>query len=69
VGVLANVLGSLRRHHINVEEMDNQVFEGATAACCTLRLAHEPPAECLAEIRSRSDEVLHAALIPLPIQE
>ena len=69
VGVLANVLGSLRRHHINVEEMDNQVFEGATAACCTLRLAHEPPAECLAEIRSRSDEVLHAALIPLPVQE
>jgi D-3-phosphoglycerate dehydrogenase / 2-oxoglutarate reductase len=69
VGVLANVLGSLRRHHLNVEEMDNQIFEGATAACCTIRLVDEPPAECLEEIRSRSDEVLHAALIPLPVQE
>ena len=69
VGVLANVLGSLRRHQINVEEMDNQVFEGATAACCAIRLGAEPPAECLEEIRSRSDEVLLAALIPLPSEE
>lgn len=66
VGVLANVLGSLRRHAINVEEMDNQVFDGAVAACCSIRLALEPPGECLAEIRGRTDEVLHASLLPLP---
>jgi D-3-phosphoglycerate dehydrogenase / 2-oxoglutarate reductase len=66
VGVLANVLGSLRRHQINVEEMENQVFDGALAACATLRLAVEPPDECLHEIRMRTDEVIHAALLPLP---
>lgn len=66
VGVLANVLGALRRHSINVEEVDNQIFDGARAACCTIRLAAEPPAECLAEIRARTDEVLHAALMQLP---
>jgi D-3-phosphoglycerate dehydrogenase len=65
VGVLANVLGSLRRHGINVEEIDNQLFDGARAACCTIRLSAEPPADCLGEIRARTDEVLHAALMQL----
>lgn len=66
VGVLANVLSALRRHQINVEEVQNQIFDGARAACCTIRLGSEPPAECLEEIRARQDEVLHAALAPLP---
>jgi D-3-phosphoglycerate dehydrogenase / 2-oxoglutarate reductase len=67
VGVLANVLNSLRRHGINVEEMQNQIFDGAVAATCAIRLGGdaEPPPQCLDEIRSRSDEVLHAALIRL----
>jgi D-3-phosphoglycerate dehydrogenase / 2-oxoglutarate reductase len=65
VGVLANVLASLRRHQINVKEMDNQIFDGADAACATIRLASEPPPECLEEIRARRDEVLHAELLRL----
>jgi D-3-phosphoglycerate dehydrogenase len=65
VGVLANVLGALRRHQINVEEVDNQIFDGAVAACCTIRINAEPPADCLAEIRGLEDQVIHAALIPL----
>jgi len=67
VGVLANVLGSLRRHAINVQQMENQIFDGQKgeehAACCTMRLASAPPPECLQEIRSRADEVLHAELL------
>lgn len=63
VGVLANVLASLRCHEINVEEVVNQIFDGARAACCTIRLASEPPSECLEEIRGRREEVLYAALI------
>ena len=62
----ANVLDSLRRHEINVEEVDNQIFEGAATACCAIRLGSEPPPGCLDEIRARHDEVLYAALIPLP---
>lgn len=62
VGVLAGVLGSLRRHHVHVEDLENRVFDGAAAACCTLRLGHEPPASCLAEIRGM-DDVLHASVM------
>ena len=67
VGVLANVLGALRRHTINVQQMENQIFDGPAgaerAACCTMRLGSAPPPECLAEIRSRADEILHAELL------
>ena len=63
VGVLANVLASLRRHAINVKEMENQIFDGAAAACATIRLQSVPPPECLAEIRGRSDEIIHAELV------
>ncbi len=66
VGVLANVLASLRRHNINVEEMDNQIFDGATAACCAIRVSSDVPPACLDEIRARPEEVIHAALIPIP---
>ncbi|HKA91747.1 MAG TPA: NAD(P)-dependent oxidoreductase [Haliangiales bacterium] len=65
VGVLAHVLDSLRRHDINVQEMENQIFDGAIAACAAIRLSAEPPPACMAEIRAR-DDILHAALIPLP---
>jgi D-3-phosphoglycerate dehydrogenase len=65
VGVLANVLAVLRRHDLNVEQMENQIFDGGQAACCTIRLARFPPPECLDEIRSRRDEVLHAELLTL----
>ncbi len=63
--MLAHVLDSLRRHDINVQEMENQIFDGAIAACASIRLSAEPPPACLAEIRAR-DDILHAALIPLP---
>jgi D-3-phosphoglycerate dehydrogenase len=65
VGVLANVLAALRRHQINVKEMDNQIFDGAVAACATIRLASTPPDECLDEIRGRSDEILHVELLTM----
>lgn len=65
VGVLAEVLGSVRRHHINVEAMHNTIFAGAKAACARIRLATRPSAELLAEIRSRP-EMIHVDVIDLP---
>src|SRR5262249_5053036 len=59
VGVLAEVLGAIRRHSINVEEMENIIFEGAQAACAKIRLKSRPPAELLAEIRGRADEIIN----------
>ena len=66
VGVLAEVLGAIRRHSINVEEMDNIIFDGAQAACARIRLQSRPPVELLAEIRSRADQIIHVDLIELP---
>jgi D-3-phosphoglycerate dehydrogenase len=66
IGVLAHVLNALRKHAINVEEMENQIFDGAEAACCTLRLGSEPSRDCMDEIRAHDEEIFHAALLPLP---
>jgi D-3-phosphoglycerate dehydrogenase len=65
VGVLADVLGAVRRHNINVEAMHNTIFEGARAACARIRLGTRPSAELVAEIRGRSD-IIHVDVIELP---
>ncbi len=65
VGVLADVLGAVRRHNINVEAMHNTIFEGARAACARIRLGTRPSAELLAEIRGRGD-IIHVDVIDLP---
>jgi D-3-phosphoglycerate dehydrogenase len=61
-GVLANVLGDLKASNINVEEMDNVVFDGGKTACATIRLAAKPSDEVLTRIRQRQDEVIQATL-------
>ncbi len=65
VGVLAKVLGTLRKHHVHVEDLENRIFDGAAAACCNLRVGNEPPADCLAEIRGM-DDVLQASVMAQP---
>ena len=52
VGVIAGVLDALREEGINVEEMDNTVFDGAAAACCTLQLDQPPSTQLLTEVES-----------------
>jgi D-3-phosphoglycerate dehydrogenase / 2-oxoglutarate reductase len=66
VGALANVLGVLKRHGINVQELDNTVFEGAKAACAKIRLSSRPSDACLSEIMAFSGEILHVDLVTLP---
>jgi len=66
VGALANVLGVLKRHGINVQELDNTVFEGGRAACAKIRLASRPPEASLQEIMAFDGEVLHVDLVTLP---
>lgn len=53
VGVLASILGSLRKHQLNVQTMNNVVFKGAEgAASATIVVENEPSAELLDDIRS-----------------
>jgi D-3-phosphoglycerate dehydrogenase len=55
VGVLASVLGVLKRHGINVGEMTNTLFAGGAAASAKIRLATSPGDACMAELTSLED--------------
>jgi D-3-phosphoglycerate dehydrogenase len=65
VGVLANVLGLVREAGINVEEIQNTVFEEAQAASCSIDLGEAPPPELLERIRARKDEILFVDRVDL----
>jgi D-3-phosphoglycerate dehydrogenase len=52
VGVLAGILDELRNEGINIEEMENTIFEGGEAACCTLKLDDKPSDKLVEKIRS-----------------
>jgi D-3-phosphoglycerate dehydrogenase / 2-oxoglutarate reductase len=55
VGVLASVLGVLREAGINVQEMQNVVFDGAAAACARIAVAPEPNADIVRKISNDPD--------------
>lgn len=64
VGVLAEVLGAIRRHEINVEEMENTIFEGAQAASARIRVSQRPPAELVEEVRA-GQAIIHVDVVEL----
>ncbi|MFW5689708.1 MAG: NAD(P)-dependent oxidoreductase [Spirochaetota bacterium] len=51
VGVLASVLDALKDAGINIEEMENTIFQGGTTASCSLKLDKAPGREHLDRIR------------------
>ncbi len=55
VGVLAGVLDKLRAQSVNVEEVQNTIFQSQQAACCTLVLDQQPSQAVLAELAKNSD--------------
>jgi len=63
VGVLACVLDGLREEGINVEEMENTIFAGAAAACCSMRLDQQPSISLLAGLR-KNQNILHVSFNP-----
>jgi D-3-phosphoglycerate dehydrogenase len=64
VGVLASILDLLRKQGINVEEMENTIFEGSQAACCRIQLSSKPSELTLEEIKNM-EAVFHVELIPI----
>jgi D-3-phosphoglycerate dehydrogenase len=64
-GVLARVLEVVHAAHINVQEMENIVFEGAEAAVARIHLEREPDAGVIAKVRASSTEILEATVIAL----
>jgi D-3-phosphoglycerate dehydrogenase len=63
-GVLASVLDGISAARINVQEMENVIFEGAQAAVARINLETEPAAAVLEQARKNPD-VLDINLIKL----
>jgi len=63
-GVLASILDIITEGNINVEEIENVIFEGGVAACCTMRLMKPASSEMLKQMNENSHvlSVSHVAI-------
>jgi D-3-phosphoglycerate dehydrogenase len=68
VGVLAGVLDLLRRDQVNVQEMDNVIFDGGKAAVARIRLDQAPSPGALSQMDQAAD-ILALDLLPLTLGE
>ncbi|QQS48657.1 MAG: hydroxyacid dehydrogenase [Acidobacteriota bacterium] len=57
-GVLAHIFNSIKAAEINVQEMENIVFEGAEAAIARIALDAEIPASAISDIRTGNADVI-----------
>jgi D-3-phosphoglycerate dehydrogenase len=64
-GVLANVLDAIKSEHINVQEMENIVFEGAEAAVARINLDNAPSREMLDRLQTGSTDIIELDLLGL----
>jgi D-3-phosphoglycerate dehydrogenase len=65
VGVLASVFDPLKEAGINVEETENIVFDGATAAIARIHLDSAPSDAVLDAIKSNSQDIIELSLLKL----
>ncbi|MBK7630731.1 MAG: phosphoglycerate dehydrogenase [Ignavibacteriales bacterium] len=56
-GVLASVLEIIRSGNINIEEIENIIFEGGIAACCTMKLQTAATADMLKKISENTNVI------------
>lgn len=56
-GVLASILDIIKDGNINIEEIENVIFEGGVAACCTMKLMSQVSPEMLKKMRD-SEHIL-----------
>ena len=64
-GVLAGVLDALKREQINVQEMENIVFEGAAAAVARINLDNAPSTETLKKLEAGNADIIELDLLSL----
>jgi D-3-phosphoglycerate dehydrogenase len=64
-GVLASVLDAIRIAEINVQEMENIIFEGSAAAVARINLEAAPSGETLEKLKSENADILELSLIRL----
>ncbi|MBL8746634.1 MAG: NAD(P)-binding domain-containing protein [Phycisphaerae bacterium] len=61
-GVLAHVVGEIGKAGINIEDMQNVIYQGAEAACARIKLDAEPSASVMNNIRTGSPHILSVDL-------
>jgi D-3-phosphoglycerate dehydrogenase len=64
-GVLAQVLDAIKAEQINVQEMENIVFEGAEAAVARINLDKAPSSATLDRLRATNKEIIELNLLEL----
>jgi D-3-phosphoglycerate dehydrogenase len=64
-GVLASVLDAIRAASINVQEMENIVFEGAEAAVARINLEAAPPADVLEQVKASNADIIELSLLTI----
>jgi D-3-phosphoglycerate dehydrogenase len=64
-GVLATVLDAIKGEHINVQEMENIVFEGAEAAVARINLDKAPSQAILDGLRAGSEDVIELSVLEI----
>ncbi|HTG87846.1 MAG TPA: 3-phosphoglycerate dehydrogenase family protein [Pyrinomonadaceae bacterium] len=64
-GVLAGVLEALKAEQINVQEMENIVFEGAAAAVARINLDNAPSEQTLRQLEASSPDIIELDLLKL----
>lgn len=61
-GVLAHVIGRISEAKLNIEEMENVIYQSAKAACAKIQLDAEPDAVTMDKIRTGNEHVLSVDL-------
>lgn len=64
-GVLASVLDAIKSEQINVQEMENIVFEGAAAAVARINLDNAPSADLLDSLRAKNTDILELDVLEI----
>jgi D-3-phosphoglycerate dehydrogenase len=64
-GVLAGVLDAIKAEQINVQEMENIVFEGAAAAVARINLDNAPTKESLSKLQASNADIIELDLLDL----
>ena len=64
-GVLASVLDAIKAEQINVQEMENIVFEGAEAAVARINLDKAPDSDALDRLRAESADIIELNVLKL----
>ena len=64
-GVLAQVLDAIKAEQINVQEMENIVFEGAEAAVARINLDKAPSGDTLDRLRAGNEDIIELDLLTL----